>query len=292
MIATPRRYLVVVRAGADSLHPQWIDPQSARDFDLFISAYSPQLQDPKLDGVAFEYRPGRKVAGYHAFLQAQCALWQQYDYIALFDDDLAASPDDINRLFSLSAANQLRLAQPSLSHDSYFTYAGFLHQRSWQLRYMTQIEMMCPVFRRDALEAVLPLFGLGYESGIDLVWCKVLNSSMRDCAVIDAVQVRHCKPVGGQKALNGFIGERRYEDDIHAVLARFELPWVPCLPFLAIDSQGQPCASRWQLLLHANAIWCAALTRRPRGPRIRAIATHFKHLLTARPREWCEGAQT
>jgi len=44
--------------------------------------------------------------------------------------------------------------------------------RGFKLRHMTFIEMMAPVFRRDVLQQVRPLFELGFESGIDLIWCN------------------------------------------------------------------------------------------------------------------------
>ena len=62
---SPRRFLLISRIGPESLHPQWLAPAAERDFDLLLSAYSSDVTAPESQpGVFFEYRRGRKVAGY------------------------------------------------------------------------------------------------------------------------------------------------------------------------------------------------------------------------------------
>lgn len=42
--AGARRNLVVVRAGKNSLHPQWLDDGRQRNWDLVVSVYDPDAQ--------------------------------------------------------------------------------------------------------------------------------------------------------------------------------------------------------------------------------------------------------
>ncbi len=141
------RFLLVTRAGAQSLHPHWLAPDGARNFDLFVSAHSEDVPHIEGDGLFFEHRPGRKVAGYAAFLRDHEALWRAYDHVALFDDDLMTSAQDLSRMFEIAREYDLKIAQPALTRDSFFTYAALLRHPGFTLRYMTYVEMMCPVFR-------------------------------------------------------------------------------------------------------------------------------------------------
>ena len=279
---TNSRTLLIARVGPDSLHRHWLAPEGARTFDLLLSAYDESVTAPRAAGVYFEYRPGRKVAGYAALLREHRALWARYDHVALFDDDLLIDATGLERLFAIVAAHRPRVAQPALSHDSYFTYAALLRHPGFLLRHMTYVEMMCPVFRVDALAEILPLFDLGFESGIDIIWSNLLARAPEDLAVIDAVTVRHTRRVGSVKASNGFAG-RFYEDDIHALLARFDCPWLPCLPYDGIRTDGRAVTGRGAFLPDALALAAAVPLLGPMKRRARNIAVYWKHLLTARP---------
>jgi hypothetical protein len=211
-----------------------------------------------------------------------CAdLIARYDYVALFDDDLVIDPSAVSRLFEIAAELNLKIGQPSLSMDSYFSYACLLRHPTFKARYLNYIEMMCPVFRRDILESITPIFALGYESGVDLVWCNLVAATERDFAVIDAVTVDHVRPIGARKAANGFGAGRRYEDDIRSILRDFALPWLPCVPFAGIRRDGRLVRSRWRFAVDALRVARAIPFRRNRLLRARNVAVYWKHLARA-----------
>ncbi len=278
------RFLLLSRVGPQSLHSEWIVPNAARNFDVFLSAYSDQIDLPCGPGVLSEYRPGPKVAGLAKILHDHADLISSYGFVALFDDDLSASPETISKLFTVCADRNLKIAQPALTHDSYFSYAGVLQQSGLELRYATFIEMMAPVFRTDVLQQVRPLFELGFESGIDLIWCNQCFSGPDDFAIIDACPVRHTHPVGAQMSENGFGEGRVYEDDIYALLSGFDLPWLPCLPYSAVTMSGRRISSRIALFAFALRITRALPNPPGDAGRLRKILTHWKHLATARPK--------
>jgi hypothetical protein len=180
-------FLVVTRAGRASLHEEWLRSPERRGFDLFVSAYDPSVRPPKGPGLSGEYRPGSKIAGYGALLHEREALLRRYAYVMLVDDDIEADAETLTQAFRIAAAHRLKICQPSLTHDSHFTYAGLLQNRAFALRYVNFVEMMCPIFRIDVLLRARALFRLGYESGIDLIWCNLDDPAPRDYAVIDAV---------------------------------------------------------------------------------------------------------
>jgi hypothetical protein len=66
-------------------------------------------------------------------------------------------------------------------------------------RYVSTVELMCPLMKRDALAALLPIFKLTKSGwGVDLLWGQqVLDKFGPDrIGVFDVVQVRHGRPVG------------------------------------------------------------------------------------------------
>lgn len=251
---------------------------------MLLSCYETETQPVAGPGILFEYRPGSKVAGYGEILRDYAALIRQYRYVALFDDDLLTDAARILRLFEIIDEQQLKIAQPALDHESYFTYACLLQHRGFTLRHVSFVEMMCPFFRSDVLLDVAPLFSLGFESGIDLVWSALVNESPKDFAVIDSVPVRHTRPVGANKATNGFVDGRNYRTDIEAALERFQLPWLPALPHGGLRPDGSYTSRRFALYLAAGRL-TAAIPIRSASFRMRAIATYWRQLMRsgARP---------
>ncbi len=280
MMRESNRFLVISRVGQASLHSEWCGLAPERRFDVLLSAYDSAVADPRQPGIIFEHRPGAKVAGYGDVMRDHAELIARYDYVALFDDDLLISTPDLQRLFDIVAQHQLKIAQPALSHDSYFTFAALLENPSFRLRYVNYIEMMCPVFRADALVAIRPLFDLGFESGIDLIWCNLVSTSMQDFAVIDEITVRHTRPIGVSKSANGFVGGRRYEDDIHAVLRKFDLPWLSCVPYAGVRRDGTVTRRRSAFFWSSISLIFAVGRRAGLPLRMRSVAVYWKHLLS------------
>ena len=274
MNAPPKTpYLLISRIGRDSLHRQWLADRTG--FDMLLSAFDGSVEPVTEPGVTFEYRAGAKVAGYAGILKDHAAAIATYRYVALFDDDLSIDGPALRRLFELTDRHGLKVAQPALTHDSYFTYACLLKHKGFVLRHVNYVEMMCPVFRADMVSRVAPLFDLGFESGIDLVWSALLRSGREDFAVIDAVPVRHTRPVGAIKAANGFVEGRIYETDITAILERFGLPWAAPASLGGLRPSGTYVRNRLALFLAACRLVTAIPTRSPRF-RVVALAKYLR----------------
>jgi hypothetical protein len=114
-----------------------------------------------------------------------------WDYFWFPDDDNAISFGDCERLFELADRFSLALCQPSLSSES--TEIGWdvcRHVPGSILRHTNFVEIMCPLFRRDALEKCRQTFTLNLSGwGLDFLWPRLLDGEA--IGVVDAVQVRH-----------------------------------------------------------------------------------------------------
>jgi hypothetical protein len=150
------------------------------------------------------FLPGAKLEGYHNLFRQYPEFLDQYEFIALFDDDISTTKDSINRLFGIARSYRLDTCQPALSWDTYFSYAATLVCRRHQLRYTNTVEMMCPVFASHQLARALPLFSLGFETGIDLLWTRLSSNPWFRYAIVDDVVVSHTRPVGTTKRQQGF----------------------------------------------------------------------------------------
>lgn len=194
-----RRNLVVLRAGDESLHQQWIRGATTRDFDLFISYYGRREGQHRVDADLYETRPGPKWPGIAALLEERPEMVEQYDAFWFPDDDLAIDAAQIDRLFAFVCAYRLCLAQPALTRDSYFTWDTLLQDPNCHLRYTRFVEVMAPVFSRDALRACRHTFAQSISGwGLDWIWPTLCaRAELGRIAIVDATPVHHTRPVGG-----------------------------------------------------------------------------------------------
>jgi hypothetical protein len=278
--ATSPANLVVVRAGRNSLHPSWIRGDGRADFDLIVVAYEQDAPDEPATTQSY-YFAGRKIEGYNALFHRHQELFDKYEYIALFDDDLEITKADINRLFAIGRRYRLDLFQPSLTWDSHFSYAATLTSRKFKLRFTNMVEMMCPVFRATYLRQALPLFGLGYELGIDLIWSRITEDPWFRVAIVDDVVVRHRRPVGASKLQHTFGPDGGYDDQIAMVLDKFQTTFRGPVTYAAVDRRGRAALSRFKIA--CASLWLLAAWREsPMRPYdfLRFVTDHTRHCLS------------
>ena len=222
-MATTRRNLVIVRAGDSSLHPQWLQGMEAeeRNWDLIINYFG---DDPDKyrggDWVRIDSK-GPKWPALHDLIQAQASTVQCYDYVWLPDDDLACTCQDINLLFDICRDANIQLAQPSLTHDSYFSHVITLHSPIFRIRYTSFIEVMAPCFNKESLAKLLPTFNTNLSGwGLDYIWPSQLPGVAPRVAIVDQIQIRHTRPIGAAnyKALQAL--GRTAQDELDEVLQK------------------------------------------------------------------------
>lgn len=181
--------LIISTVGDKSLHKFW---NSSKDYDTFLIYYG--------DNIGYEnqstYYKKTKGFKYHLIkdvLEEYPQLFD-YDFIWLPDDDVAAFPTDICRLFSIMAEYDLKIAQPSIM--GYYGVEANLHHAGSVLRYTNWVEIMCPCFSSDALKTCKESFkenNCGWS--IEGIWNVMLGHPRNKIAIIDDVIVCHTRPV-------------------------------------------------------------------------------------------------
>jgi hypothetical protein len=191
--APSRPFLVCVRSAAGP--PAWVDFGRARSWDLLLSYY----EQP----IAFEKRAEMSTRG---GLTKFTALWEtnrqhdnflfQYQATLFLDDDIEIRFEDVDALFSIARDFQLALAQPSLSSESSSSWPITLRCPSFRLRFTNFVEIMAPLFSREALERCLETFHESISGwGLDLVWPAILGHPRDAIAIIDEIEITHTRPV-------------------------------------------------------------------------------------------------
>jgi len=221
-----RKNLIIVRAGDNSLHPGWL-AGTAANFDIFVSYYG-EIPGKFKDGVQYyESVLGLKWPALANILSSHFDLVETYDAIWFPDDDLRADANVINEMFDLFHTYKLWLAQPALGPGSHVGYSATSQVANSKLRYSGFVEIMCPIFSRDALELLAPTFQLSASGwGLDFLWAYILNYPKERIAILDATPVIHTR-----KMRSGLFYDRCREMKINPqaelveLMRRYDLKW-------------------------------------------------------------------
>jgi hypothetical protein len=262
--ADPKPHLVVVRAGASSLHSGWLDiPHETRSWDLIISYFNEDAYQAHQDqpGVQAVLVKGGKWDGLFKTF-AGFAQWRDYAHIWLPDDDIATNGDAINAMFAQAQAHDLAVCQPALSHDSYFSHFLFMACPGFVLRYTNYIEIMIPCLSRDLFAQALPLFeGTMSGFGLDYIWCRLPAAGRYRAAILDEIAMVHTRPVGTQ--LKGAVADQKGESSkeegrrLRTQMGRLKKA-VP-LAYAGLTADGRTIEGRLNMALEMRAGYLRAL---------------------------------
>ncbi|MBB5374049.1 hypothetical protein [Acidocella aromatica] len=193
-----RRNLVIVRAGDNSLHPEWLKGAPSRTWDLVVNYYGDKPDIYRVPGIERIDSKGPKWPALHDLVSANPRFLEDYDYVWLPDDDLRTDAAQINLLFKIMEQQQLQVAQPALTWNSYFGHLTTIANKKFFLRYTNYVEVMAPCLSAQLLCRALPLFNFNLSGwGLDFVWTKFVAKPEIEIAIIDVVNVEHTRPVGG-----------------------------------------------------------------------------------------------
>lgn len=214
---TERKNLVVVRAGDNSHHNTWLkDCRHTRNWDIMVSYYE---QPTGANTEAYEccvFDQDNKLRP--LFEYWKLGWFKSYDYVWLPDPDIITNGYTINSFFEIMSLFDLSLAQPSLSADSFSSHAITKNLPDNILHFTNFVEVMMPGFSKTALDMCAPSFAdCEYMWGIDYVWPKLLGYPSNKIAVIDAVIMKHSKPVGATYDTHAAYRE------MSAILSKYEV---------------------------------------------------------------------
>ena len=192
-LSRSKKALVVLRCGDASLHPEYVNQYA--DFDVVLSYFGNDLPYDLTHIQYVHYCKGSKWEGLNAFFQANPSIWQAYDYIWLPDDDLSSDVANINQFLQIAAQERFDLAQPGLTHNSYWSFLITRQVKGLRYRVSNFVEVMAPLFSRSAFAVCVDTFAENKSGfGLDFLWRTLLKG--RKIGIIDQTPVFHTRPVG------------------------------------------------------------------------------------------------
>ncbi len=219
--------LLIMPFGRKSLRSPWLTDTAQRHFDVVLLCYHDMPGDPHVSHPAltsYQLNDFKWWMIAELFERAAPALATQYERFYFIDDDIETSKADINFLFDCFAHSPFVMAQPALTPDSFMSWDVLRGRSLSGQRYVTSVELMCPLMGRAALLALLPIFRLTKSGwGVDLLWGRQVleNFGPERIGVFDVVQVRHGRPVGKGELYDKLDTTARDEEDF--VRATYQL---------------------------------------------------------------------
>ena len=157
IVDEPRhRYLVFTSAGDNSCLHKWV--RGRRNFDLWVTYYGDM--DGRYRELADYYnvRKDGKFPNLHHICQTWPHLLERYEAVMVLDDDIVIGAAAISRLFEIRAKYDLWLLQPAYDPRGKISHAVTRMQRATLLRYTNFVEVGCPLFRKDKLDAFMAAY--------------------------------------------------------------------------------------------------------------------------------------
>jgi predicted O-methyltransferase YrrM len=187
-----KRNLVICVVGDCSYHRHWLN-RKKRDFDLMLVYYGKTKNKFKEDADYYLQTSGLlKLENIAVAINKYYDVVQGYDAIFMPDDDMRISISSINYLFKIFHQYDLDLAQPTIGLGLTYHPAIAKTIPGYILRYSNFVDVGCPIFKKQLLMEILPLFTLNRSgNGIDHLWSKKCKD--KKMAIIDCVYLVHLK---------------------------------------------------------------------------------------------------
>jgi len=197
--------LVIVCAGDESLHVDWVAERSKREFDLCVVYYGSNEEKKSQFEKDCEIFFAKKGPKWQLVRHALTMIkdWRaKYLYVWMTDDDLKTSCANVNLMFTVAKKHKLMMGQPALFDENVHPkYRGILlHRPGREIHFTNFVEIMCPFLRVDALDFVFHTIDMDQTKsgwGLDVLWPTLIK--FYRIGVIDATPLRHTRPAGAFK---------------------------------------------------------------------------------------------
>lgn len=123
--------------------------------------------------------------------------FNKYDWILIIDDDIEVPGGFLDLFLYFAYTYNLKLAQPAHRFLSYASYE--VTERHWaSLARGTAFVEIGPVtlLHRDTFADLVPFPSLRWAWGLDMLWADVAKRRGWRIGIIDAVPIRHLRPIG------------------------------------------------------------------------------------------------
>jgi hypothetical protein len=261
-------YLVFTSAGDRSNLARWL--RGRRNFDVWITYYGDHPGRYSDSGDLYNARKGSKFQNLKFAYQTWPDLLGAYSAVMVMDDDVLISASDISRLFELREELDLWVLQPAFSPRGKISWPITRVRWRSELRYTNYVEMTCPLFRRDKLDAFMSVYDpvlAGY--GADWWFLHVLGSAVEGrIAIVDSITCvnPHRSSKGGIREINrlqsheqrvavwnevrqryGIKADRRGHREFRVVLKPPPWRWLSPLVHVPLDAYAGVRRIGWRL---------------------------------------------
>lgn len=201
-------YLLIINKGPGALYvgkegDSW-DLMEIYFMDSDITVITSGNMNSEADYIVFETNPEmRKFSIVKRLYQINADLWN-YKAVMIIDDDLTPHGCSIADIFNKFIETNMRVGQPALSHDSFYSHPITLVDAKFDWRITNFVELMCPIFTKEALSNYIKYFDETVSGfGLDNLWSKKEWEFNGGLAIIDSATMRHNRPVRGGVAYHG-----------------------------------------------------------------------------------------
>lgn len=190
----PRPYLVFMRIGANALHPQWLQREPNRNWDLFLSCYSPNPHHP--EAVATSTGGYNKLTHFRECVQSGQLDLSTYRLVMLADDDLEITDGSISAFFESADRLGLTVSHPAQSWAGYWSHRIMLRNPLAEWRETNFVEVMCPCFKTSFITHHLDSLAITFSTwGTDHAYSHLACANGGQVGIVDSAVIRHTKPI-------------------------------------------------------------------------------------------------
>lgn len=219
------RNLVFTSAGDQSNVRAWL--KGSRDFDLWVVYYGKKPGKLQSHADLYVARNGTKFQNLHYCYSRWRELFSRYDAVMVMDDDIVIGAGGLTRLFDIRRELDLWALQPAFRVAGKVSWDITRIQPAARLRYTNFVEMTCPLFRRDKLDAFMDVFDpelLGY--GEDWWFLRTLGAESRmRVAIVDEVGCinPYDRVKGGAREIDRLASHEQRKEAWERIKARYGL---------------------------------------------------------------------
>jgi hypothetical protein len=244
--------LVIVRIGGRSRHRTFGAGKPGNgSWDLALSTYE-EVPSELVKGAKYvHHAAGGKWSGVFDFFRAHPELIDVYEYFWIPDDDITTGNSDVARLFEQVRRHRLELAQPSLTLNCPHYHHITLNNDAFAMRRTNFVELMVPVFHRDLLKKLMPMFERNWAGlGLDMIWPNFTSDQRTAVGIVDDVVVHHHGELGsflyGKMRRAGIVPMIEYRENAKKFNIRARVP----MAHGGVLQDGAVVNGRWRMLKH------------------------------------------
>lgn len=242
MTNTPK-ILCVLRIGNNQTCANWaLSPEFLARVTVVLSRFqSFNFHIPEHPSILHHEFKGGKWEGIFNFFRENPHSLHEYDYFFFPDDDIETSAKNILSFFDACSEYGLKLAQPALKPDSYFSHLITIQRSAFKIRYTDYVELMTPYMARSMLIKCLPFFEKSkFGWGLDYIWGQFVETLTKEVGIVDSTPVGHYRPLAmhNKSDEKAQAASKKMLDEYNFILREYEVKSFTFSIFSAISNKN------------------------------------------------------